>query len=224
MVTDKMLQQAASEVELAMLSLLSTQNIEPHHFSARFEKKMRKLLRQAKHPMVDKISRSAVAILLVVFILFGSIMAMSPEVRAEVIGWIKGVFFEFSQYSSAGELESPEYEYHFIVAPEGYTELQVINSQDGKTFLYVNDTGSILQFTYAYGGQADNLFLKTETYSQEKATVGGASADIYIASNDIETNAILWRDPKTETLLCIQAKVEKSILVALAESVMKTEK
>ena len=43
MVTDKMLQQAAGEVEQAMLKLLSAKDITPHQFSERFEKKIKKL-------------------------------------------------------------------------------------------------------------------------------------------------------------------------------------
>lgn len=224
MVTDKMLQQAAGEVEIAMLASLSAKNIAPHKFSDRFEKKMQKLINKVKHPIRYNALRSAAAIILIIFTIFGSLMIFSPVVRASVVGWFKDTFYEFFQYSSSGDVEPAEYDYRFEIIPEGYKELQVIDSKDGKTYLYVNDAGSILQFAYAYGGRADNLFVKTESYAQFEGVVNGIIADIYIASKENEANVIIWQDPDTETLLCIHSKAEKKLLIELAESVTKTAK
>lgn len=224
MVTNAMLRAAAGEAEYALLKSLENKTYEPHQFSDRFERKIEKLINRVKHPIRYNVLRSAAAIILIVFILFGSLVTFSPEVRASVIGWFKDTFFEFFQYSNPGNIEPAEYEYHFVATPEGYRELQVIDSKDGKTYLYVNDAGNILQFTYAYGGRADNLFVKAESYTLVAGTVNGVSADIYITSNEKEANVIIWRDPETETILCIHAKAEKDFLITFAESVTKTEK
>lgn len=224
MVTNAMLREAVGEAEYALLKSLENKTYEPHQFSDRFEKKIEKLINRVKHPIRYNVLRSAAAIILIVFMLFGSLVTFSPEVRASVIGWFKDTFFEFFQYSNPGNIEPAEYEYHFVATPEGYRELQVIDSKDGKTYLYVNDAGNILQFTYAYGGRADNLFVKTESYTLVAGTVNGVSADIYITSNEKEANVIIWRDPETETILCIHAKAEKDFLITFAESVTKTEK
>ena len=221
MVTDKMLQQAAEEVEFAILSSLSTKNVEPHHFSAPFEKKMKKLINRVNHPIRYNILRSAVAIILIVFTLFGSLVAFSPKVRASVIDWFKETFFEFFQYSSPGDIEPTEYKYHFA-APEGYKELQVIDSKDGKTFLYADKNGHILQFSYVQGDRANNFFVKTDLHSHYDGFVNGNKADIFITESDQETNAIVWHDNETNTLLCISAKVEQYLLIAFAESITKT--
>ena len=66
MVTDKMLQQAAEEVELAMLNALSAQEAEPRQFSRQFERKMKKLTSRVKHPIRYNVLRSAAAILLII--------------------------------------------------------------------------------------------------------------------------------------------------------------
>lgn len=224
MVTDKMLQQAAGEVELAMLNSLTAKNIAPHIFSDRFEKKMKKLINKVKHPIRYNVFRSAVAIILIVFTVFGSLLMFSPEVRANVVGWFKETFYEFFQYSNSGDVEPAEYDYRFAAIPDGYKELQIIDSKDGKTYLYVNDTGNILQFAYAYGGRADNFFVKTESYAQVEGAVNGVNADIYITSNKNEANVIIWQDPDTEILLCIHAKVEKELLITFAESIAKNKK
>lgn len=224
MVTNVMLREAAGVAERSLLQTLENETSEPHRFSEQFERKMNKLVRRVKHPIQYNVMRSAAAILLVVVILFGMVFAISPEARAGVINWIKSTFFEYSQYTGDGEIENAEYEYYFPVIPDGYSELTAIDSDDGKTFVYVHKEGHVLQFSYAKGNRAHNLFVKTDLHSHIEAQVNGNIADVYITESTVETNAIVWRDSKTDTLLCIIAKADKDSLIALAESVIKTQK
>lgn len=224
MVTDKMLQQAAGEVELAMLNSLAAKDVEPHPFSPHFEKKMKKLINRVKHPIRYNALRSAAAIILIILTLFGALMAFSPQARAKVIEYFKETFGGFVQYTPIGNSENAEYNYRLAAVPEGYQELQVIDSQDSKTYLYVNDTGSMLKFIYAYGAQPNTMFIKTESYTQVEGTINGVNADIYITSNENEASVIVWKDPETGTLLCIHAYADKDMLITMAESVLKTKK
>ena len=224
MVTNAMLQEAAAEAENALLKSLENKKYEPHQFSGRFEKKMKKLINRVKHPIRYNILRSAAAIILIVFILFGSLVTFSPEVRADVVNWVKSTFEDFFQYASNGRNEPAEYEYYLESMPEDYRELNIIDRKDGKTYLYVNSSGDILQFTYAYGARADSVFVKTENYTQLTGLVNGISADIYLTTQESETNVIIWCDPDTDALLCIDTKADQDTLIALAEVVSKREK
>jgi len=222
MVTNAMLREAAGEVEHAMLASLSAKDIAPHKFSARFEKKMKKLINKVKHPIRYNVLRSAAAIILIIFTIFGSLVAFSPEVRANVINWFKSTFMSYTQYSSDGNNSNIEYEYFFPTVPGGYSELKIIDSKDGKTYLYINKEAHLLQFTYAYGSRSDNFFVKTDLHTHIEGFVNGNKADIYITSSDDDSNAIVWIDAETETLLYINAKVSRDLLVEFAESVTKT--
>lgn len=224
MVTDKMLRDAAIEAELFFLGSLPCGNEKPHIFSDKFEKKMNRLIRRVTHPIRYNILRTAVAILIAILTLFGSIFTLSPEVRANVINWVKSTFQEFFQYSSKGTHELIEYEYYLETIPDDYRELNVIARKDGETHLYADSSGNILQFTYAYGARTDSVFVKTEHYTQSSGLVNGFAADIYLTTQENETNAIVWRDPDTDTLLCIHTKAEQDTLIALAETVSKREK
>lgn len=223
MVTDKMLQQAAGEVALAMLNSLAAKDVEPHPFSPHFEKKMKKLINRVKHPIRYNALRSAAAVILIIFTLFGALMVFSPEVRANVVEYFKETFGGFVQYTAIGNPENAEYDYHFAAVPEGYREFQTVDLKDGKSYLYVNDIGKILKFTYAYGARANTVFIKTESYAQVDGKVNGVTADIYITSNENEASVIVWKDPETGTLLCIHAHVGKDMLITMAESVTKTK-
>ena len=224
MVTDKMLQQAAGEVELAMLNALSVQDVEPHRFSRQFERKMKKLTSRVKHPVRYNALRSAAAIILIIFTLFGALVAFSPEVRASVVEWAKETFWGSAQYVASGNAEASQYDYQLSVIPDGYRELHTIEAEDGRNYLYVNDSGNLLKFIYSYGTMVSKLFIQTEFHTKVEGTVNGAAADIYITSNENESNVIVWCDPETKTLLCIHAFTDKDMLIAMAESVTKTKK
>lgn len=232
MLTDAMLKEAAAEAERFLLSIVPEDG-EPHVFSKRFEHKMAKLIRRANHPIRYQIMRTAAAVALALVTLFGAVMAVSPEARAAVIGWVKSAFHEFFEYSNDeshtgnnvndddSELprEPVKYEYHLSVTPEGYRELKTIDKLDGKMYLYVNDVGQILQFTYTYGTENSSLFAETEKYEQHPAFVNEYSADIYIALVENETNAVVWQDIQAGVLFQIFAFADQAELIEIAETV-----
>lgn len=236
MLTDAMLQDAAAEAERFLLSIVPEDG-EPHVFSKRFEHKMAKLIRRTNHPIRYQIMRTAAAVLLAITTLFGAVMAVSPEARAAVIGWVKSAFHEFFEYanenSNSGDSvnhgannedsnppsEPVKHEYHLSVVPEGYRELKTIDKLDGKMYLFVNDAGQILQFTYTYGSENSNMFAKAEEYKQHSVVVNECSADVYIAIKDSETSGIVWQDIDARVLFQISAICDREGLIKIAETV-----
>ena len=224
MVTNAMLRQAAQEAENALLLSLDNQAYEPHPFSTRFQKKISKLIRRAKHPIRYHAIRAAAAILLLIVTAFGVVFTVSPDVRADVINWFRSTFMHYSQYSSDGQNINAEYEYFLETIPSEYTELKTIDTEDGQTCLYVNKEGKLLKFIYARGGIKDNFFVKTDLHTHIEGFVNGNKADIYITDSDKESSAIVWQDSETDTLLFISAKADQDLLITLAESVIKSPK
>jgi hypothetical protein len=158
MITDAMLREAAAEAERFMLAHLPEVQ-EPHVFSKRFERKMQKLISRMKHPIRYQVKRYVAAILLAVILLFGTIFAVSLEVRATVIGWVRSTFLEFFQYSNDDTSKPVIAEYELTIIPEGYRQLNIIDKEDGKTYLYVNNDGrkkkigNELTFVWGYDGE-----------------------------------------------------------------------
>lgn len=237
MLTDAMLEEAAAEAERFLLSIVPEDG-EPHLFSKRFERKMAKLIRRTNHPIRYQIMRTAAAVLLAITTLFGAVMAVSPEARAAVIGWVKSAFHEFFEYSNEvpntnntptednsgvnnSTSEPVKYEYHLSVIPEGYQELNVIEKVDGKVYLYVNNLGQILQFTYTDDTTNNSLFTKVEDYQQYSAFVNECPAEIYIALKENETSVIVWQDVQAGVLFQIFAFADQSELINIAETVEK---
>lgn len=220
-ITDDMLQVAAEEVAMAMLRSIPE---EPHSFSARFEKKMQRLLRRAKHPVFYQVMRYAAVIVLAVTVLFGAVFAVSPTVRAAVIGWVQSVFHEFYKYSSE-ETTPPdvEYEYYLPESFDDYSLLTTIDEIDGKTYIYASTTGMMLQFSYVYGGKT-SMYVNSDNMERFGTVVGELAADVYISKTGTETNVIVWQDPSNDALLVLSAFADKEELPQLAEKVQKREK
>ena len=240
MLTDAILREATAEAERFLLSIVPEDG-EPHVFSKRFERKMQKLIRRADHPVRYRVMRVAAAVALAIVTLFGAVMAVSPEARAAVVGWVKSAFYEFFEYSNEvpstnneptnnndtnrPTSEHVKYEYCLSVVPEGYRELNDIEKVDGKVYLYVNDLGQILQFTYTYNTTTSNsLFAKTENYQKHSAFVHEFAADIYIAINAGETSGIVWQDVEEDALFQISAMADQVELLNIAQTVAKINK
>ena len=221
MITDETLQVAAEEVAMAMLNNIPK---ETHSFSAMFEKKMQRLLRRAKHPVFYQVMRYAAVIVLAVTVLFGAVFAVSPTVRAAVIGWVQSVFHEFYKYSSE-ETTPPdvEYEYYLPESFDDYSLLTTIDEIDGKTYIYASTTGMMLQFSYVYGGKT-SMYVNSDNMERFGTVVGELAADVYISKTGTETNVIVWQDPSNDVLLVLSAFADKEELPQLAEKVQKREK
>lgn len=226
MLTDAILREATAEAERFLLSIVPEDG-EPHEFSKRFQRKMEKLIRRTNHPIRYQVMRTAAAVVLAIATLFGAVMAVSPEARAAVVGWIKETFGIYTHYSSDDtstadtNIDPVQYEYHFSVIPEGYLELMVEDTPGGKLYLYADDIGNILQFTYTYEVENGNLFVKTDDYEHHESFVHNLPADIYIARKKYETSAIIWQDIQEGVIFEIYAMLDRAELIALAETVAK---
>lgn len=223
MLTDAILRDATIEAERFLLSIVPEDG-ESHRFSVGFEEEMEKLIRRAKHPVRYQVMRTAAAVLLVIATLFGTLMAVSPEVRAAVVGWVKETFGGYSIYSNSDTTATEMYDYCLSILPDGYWEWKVIDSIGGKTCYYSNGTSRKIYFKYTNNVPDSNagLFINSEDYKKLNCSVNGLRAELYIPLKVDELSVIVWQDPDTNTLLWICSILDREELINLAESVVRT--
>lgn len=224
MISDALLREAAAEAEVCLLANLP--EIQPHEFSTEFERKMKRLISRANHPIRHQVLRYAAAVLLAVLTLFGAVMAVSPEARAAVFGWVKNTFYAFVEYSSSGTGTQEKSDYCLTFLPDGYELVDVIEKTNKQIFLYADDSDHGLKFGYSYPPEngAGAIVLFVEGYREYSGFVHGMKADIYISDNENESNAIVWCDEETGALLQVHAFADLETLVELAENVEKMKK
>ena len=219
MISDALLREAAAEAEVCLLANLP--EIQPHEFSTEFERKMKRLISRANHPIRHQVLRYAAAVLLAILTLFGAVIAVSPEARAMVVDWAKSTFYEFFAYSNTGQNKPAKCEYYLETVPEGYALLNIFEKENGKKYLFVDETGNLLQFSYVHKGTINSLFIDAEGCQQYFGYVRGIAADIFIADDESGVSSIVWRSDASDVLFYVFAKASPEELIEIAEMVQK---
>lgn len=228
MISDAALKEAAFAVDQAMQDALPKPEECDHVFSPAFEKKMRKLIRKANHPVAYKVLNRAACALLVLVLSASLLLTFHPKARAAVVDWIKEKMGDFYHYFAPEKASEPEAEaatpedYCLGWLPEGYT-LLFSNTTDRKTEAYVNDAGQILQFQCVYSSSG-SLAVGGGEYTEKQVMIGNLQAEIYLAKDNSRGNGIIWSANNGNILLCISAQLGEADLIKMAESVFIQEK
>ena len=227
MISDAALKEAAFAVNQAMLDALPKPEECTHIFSPAFERRMRKLIRRTKHPIVYKTLTRAACALLVLVLSASLFLTFNTEARAAVVDWIKEKVEDFYHYFAPGkdsDLEpEPEAatpgEYCLGWIPEGYTLLFPSITETSKVECYVDESGNLLQFHCAYNSSSGSLLVGGGEYEEKQIEVGTLRAEIYLAKDNSRGNFIIWPANDGTILLCVSAQLEEADLIKIAENV-----
>lgn len=186
--------------------------------------------RRRARPLWKNVAQKAAVILLVFSLSLGSLMAVSPTVRAAVVRWVTEWYETHVMYRYMGDDISGELS-DFMIAylPTEYKENNSEQiSWDG--FLqrqYENDDGDIISFTCCY--LKDDLAFWVDTYNvtYTPTTVNGFSGVIFAPDDPESSNTtITWIDTVNNIQFTIDAMMSDLDILHIAESVslVKTEK
>lgn len=218
--TDKQLAEACGELNEAMLrSLPAPEECNPQ-FSRRFERKMSRVIRRANHPVPYRVMQRVASFLLVLFLGFMTVLAVSPAVRAAFASWVRETYESFFVYSFTEEATLPAEikEYYLSELPDGYVEVMTSLENNMGFNVYANDDSGIqINFVYNYG-DGGAMFVEYENHTVKSVTVSGHPAELYIDHQN-GAHGIVWVDEEAQVMFAIVAKVPEEELLALAESV-----
>ena len=198
-----------------------------HTFSHDFERRMKKMLRRGRHPVLYRTLRAAACLLLALLLSGCTVLAVSPAAREVFVGWVREIHDTYFIYKFFGDEErepvskedilyQPTYVpagyriEHRSVSPAGIVTIWYIDDQTGKfvTFDYFPDTSSpVLQITWE-----DEVIYK-------KVLVNGKSADLYLDSEEGRANIIVWGDGKNGVAFKLFGVFSEEELIRMAESV-----
>lgn len=204
---------------------------EPVTVSPRFQRQMNAMRtnpeRWAKRrvrPLWKKCVQTAAAILLVCSLSLGTLMAVSPDVRAAVIHWVTewyetDILYRYSGEQISGEL--PKYE--ITALPEGYVETERIEMPEYFCVTYKNEEGQWLRFDYSYMQQGSALDILTEGVEVRDITVNGFDGQIFLSLDPKNDNTLTWIDPSANLQFTVDAFLDESAILHIAESVALEE-
>lgn len=190
-------------------------------FSSAFERKMKKLIRRADHPIRYQIAQIAACLLLAALLSGCTVLAVSPEARAAFVGWVRETYETWFVYRYVGENRGiPEdISYYPAWIPDGYYESSRFDTDAYTIIVYEDDDNNMITFYYAYDADATSLYLEQEGVNIKPVRIGDIYADLYVDEIKGNANSLVWVDEKSGVLFCISANCNEEELIRIAESV-----
>lgn len=222
MITDEMLAQAAAELADAINASLPTPEECHHQFSAKFERKMKRLIYRTNHPIQHRILRSAASILLVILLGFSSVLAVSVEAREAVFGWIREQYESFYEYFFEGQPGNEEpAAYYPEWLPDGFKHEATFDIAGGETLLYVGSDGTIAEFSYSTAPESFSMLIENVECEQQPVVIHGYEGTLYIPTDPSLSSGVIWVDDATNTIFHVSASIETDQILKIAEHITK---
>ena len=180
--------------------------------------------RRRARPLWKNVAQKAAVILLVFSLGLGSLMAVSPTVRAAVVRWVTEWYETHVVYRFSGEQLSGEMpKYEITDLPEGYVEDERVDWPTYISIIYrkANDENApwiYLRYVYMQQGTVNNI--GTEGADIIPVTVNGIEGQLYLARNPDESDStITWIDPDKNIAFIVDAALDADSILHIAESV-----
>ena len=221
MLTDEMLCTVAAEADSALCnSLLATMGQE-HVFSARFERRMNRLLHRARHPVLYPLLQRAACFLLLVILAGTTWLTVDVQARAAFFAWVRQQYEAFTEYrfvaSAPDSLDLSIPEPAWI--PEGFEKQKQAITDTTSMMVYTDSDGRMISFIYSRGADATSLFLLPQDAVMQTVSVNGQDADFYLENDPESANALVWLSASGDTIYCLTAPLPASTLIQIAESI-----
>ena len=196
-----------------------------HEFSKKFESKMKKLRKRAKHKYVyifNKPIRRAAVIVACILIMFTASLSIEA-VRTPVIDFCVTVYEKFTSIffvsDDGSELVYPmeiETLYTPAYIPDGYSLIEEENDAGTRELIYANADGDEICFQQYI--LTSNITIDAEEIIIEDIFIHTFEG-IFHSKNGV--NHILWHDNQYSYLII--GKIDKDVILNMAESI-KAEK
>ena len=190
-------------------------------FSPAFERKMKRLIRRADHPIRYRIAQIAACLLLAALLSGCTVLAISPEARAAFVGWVRETYEDYFVYYFTGDMRNNSDNCVFEPSwlPDGYTE-SFVSELTGQTIMVYEDEDKT-QLTFGYSKNLGywKLYVDIENSEVQQVEVSGQTAEMYSSDSNGGTKHLVWIDRNTDCAFFISANLPKDTIIRIAESV-----
>lgn len=221
MISDEMLSQAAAKAAVLINESLPEVSVCNHPFSAKFERKMSRIIHRANHPVLYRTLRSVASILLVMMLGFGSVLAINADAREIVFGWVRKQYESFYTYffnGTSNREDSTRYCLGWV--PDGHRLITVYEIDGGETYIYYDENDGITQFSYSSNPTSLEMYIQCVGYEQREVFINGLSGVLYISPISTESSVIIWMDNEHGVIFDVSAHVSEDELIKIAENVI----
>lgn len=183
--------------------------------------------RRRVRPLWKNVAQKAAVILLVFSLSLGSLMAVSPTVRAAVVRWVTEWYETHIVYRYSGEDisgEMPQYEISGL--PQDYTEIIRDVYEASVSVVYESPSGDMICFDYTYMQQGAANIIAPGDDEILDVTVNGIQGQFFLPHDPADAKTITWIDADSNLQFVVKAFCSETDILHIAESVslVKTEK
>ena len=186
-VTDEWLYKYMPVVDAAIIQELESLVDTEYEFSRKFERKMKRLIKREAHPWIGVVKNimKRAAVFFIGVISATLIFTMSVEAYRERFFEAIKTFLEdsvlYSYFSDEKEIAFKNSEPTYV--PEGYIELERIESDISLIIIYENDLGEQIVWEQKLVVDGGSMVLDSEYDSQETREIDGSIASVYLYSD-----------------------------------------
>lgn len=236
--TDQELDTLMQRVLLDSLKLDWEENAKPQTpfaASSRYRREVRRMLadplawaRKRGKPIWKRAAQQVAAVLLILSVGFGSLLAISPTVRAAFLQWITEWYETHITYRYTGpDMAGAMPQYEITELPEGYAEVESerIDWPEQAVIVYRNEeTGKTIYLDYIHMHQGAATDFVIEDAEISPVTVNGLDGQLFWRTDwEDKRNMITWLDPDHGLHFTIEAHLDKLDIINIAESVSLAE-
>lgn len=183
--------------------------------------------RRRARPLWKNVAQKIAVILLVFSLSLGSLMAVSPTVRAAVVRWVTEWYETHIVYRYSGEDISGEMPYYEISGlPQGYTEIIRDIYEASVSVVYESPSGDMICFDYTHMQQGAANIIAPGDDEILDVTVNGIQGQFFLPHDPADAKTITWIDADSNLQFVVKAFCSETDILHMAESVslVKTEK
>ena len=201
----------------------------PFEASSRYRREVRRMLadplawsKKRAKPMWKRAAQQAAVVLLILSVGFGSLLAVSPTVRAALLQWVTEWYETHITYRYTGEdMTGATPQYEITELPEGYAEAESerVEWPDQMIIVYRNEeTGKAIYLDYVHLHQGAATDFVVEDAEILPVTVNGLDGRFFKTEKG-ERNLVTWIDPEHGLQFTMEAPFDKTDILHIAESI-----
>lgn len=176
--------------------------------------------RRRARPIWKNVLQKVAVILLVFSLSLGSLMAVSPTVRATVVRWVTEWYETHIVYRYSGEDISGEMPYYEISGlPQGYTETIRDVYEASASVVYESLSGDMICFDYTYMQQGAANIIAPGDDEIIDVTVNGIQGQLFMPHDSEAAKTITWIDADSNIQFVVKAFCSETDILHMAKNV-----
>lgn len=160
-----------------------------------------------------KVLQAAASVAIAFAVLLAAAIAVSPSVRAAVVGLVRSWFADRTIYKTQPAVIDGEFTFGYI--PEGFELVEATRSENRLLNIYKNSDGESISIAISSGGEQ---VIDNEHSDYYQVTIVGRSADIYESNDPLYPNIVIVYMDTSNIVVSIISSVDISELVKIAEN------